>query len=216
MRKWKTGLPAVSVLTALFCLGYITAQKTWNGEVFILLEKNPVPDHIRSIASQEMVFLTGPDLTSENKQAFLDQATVNQEGGNTTLFLPHFLTAGDGGEPVLACHQYPVVHITFSALGVSIHGHAPEMTLATKCPTNQNHSSQMMGPFIIPKDKILSSSVHETEFKQDASTVQFHHVSLLWPKTWMLDHIRFINSNKDTEMKIDMNNTESPLIFNWQ
>ena len=213
-KLWKRNIFSIFTFSLLFYLAYVLAQKSWNGDRFILMDamSSAQVRNIASINSQEAVF-TNFLLTEDNKPTFLDAVTVEETKEETSLILPHFLVLNDSGESILACEQYESIYINFEALGVSFHGHAPQMKLRVECETNTQQPLQL-GPFFIPREQILQSPMNQELFQSDSATVFMHHNYISWPRTWMLKWIRLVDENKK-EFAVVLDSLENPVIVNW-
>lgn len=214
-KYWKRNILAIFTFSLLFYLAYVLAQKSWNGDRFILLMDTMSDAKVRNIASinPQEAFFRNFLLTDDNTATFLDAITVTNTETETTIVMPHFLVLNDGGESILACDQYEVIHINFIALGVSFHGHAPQMTLRAECGINEQNPMQL-GPFFIPKEQILQSSVKQELFQSDTATVFMHHNNISWPSRWMLDGIRLVDEG-EKEFTVALDNVENAVIINW-
>ena len=214
-KYWKKSILAFFTFSLLFYLGYVLAQQSWNGDRFILLMDTMSPSSVRNIASinSQSAFFENSPLTEENKAAFLNEVTVEDRGKEIAFIMPHFLVLTDSGESVLVCERYQRIHITFISPGLSFHGHAPQMTLRAECGINKQNPLQM-GPFFIPKEQILQSSLDQELFQSDSATVFMNHNYISWPNRWMLSQIRLLDNN-NKELTIILGNTEDAFIFNW-
>jgi len=181
----------------LFFAGYFISKKSWDGNFFIYLDNTYSPSisiDTRTIAS----------VSSDNAHISLKKVKEDDPSNNhfsvinnentIQLYLTHLLIKTPGGGRVLACQKYQKVDLTFIASEMAVHGHTPEMVLKTDC--NFDTDTLQMGPFLIPKKKILKSPISQQLFSSNNSALLFHHVSFHWPEKWILSQIRFIGKNQ--------------------
>ena len=145
----------------------------------------------------------------------MHSSRVENKAQTIELYLGHLLVRSAGGSAKPACQEYQTVDLTFIAPEISSHGHVPKMVLKTKCPFNANKGVLQTGPFVIPKQKILKSSVNTELFRQGDTTLLFSHVSLKWPEKWILSQARFIqdDTRKDFTVSFSSNKEEDFLNF---
>ena len=219
---WKLYI-APFFLPLFFFAGYFISQNSWDGQFFIYLDNiYSSPVNTRNIASVEkqmdlsLSLLEGKHLKPESQKALVHSARVDNYNDVIQFYLRHFLVKSKTGNSVLACQEYQTVNMTFIAAGMSIHGHVPKMILKTSCAFDLNQPLQI-GPFSIPKKKILNSPLNRKLFKDEKGILSFSHVSVRWPKTWILSQIRFINNetNKDFTVSFSSDKEEDflTLIF---
>ena len=202
-QAWKLyiGLP---FLFLLFLAGYFFSKQSWDGKFFVYLDNTySHSNNFRNIASVEkkMVALEGEPLTQENQKALLKFSQPENQNGKIKFYLGHFLVKSKSGGSVLACQEYQKVDMTFIAPEVSNHGHVPKMVLQTDCNFDPNQQPLRIGPFYIPKNRILNSSVSRKLFRSEEGILLFSHVSIRWPKKWILDQVRLIN-DKDEDFTV--------------
>ena len=143
----------------------------------------------------------------------VQSSQVDNQKDTIQFYLGHFLVKSTGGEFVLACQKYKTVDMTFIAAGVSSHGHVPKMILKAGCAFNSEKPLQI-GPFVIPKRKILESSIDQQLFKGGEGTLLFSHVVVQWPREWILSQVRFIgDSTEDMTVPFVSNQREDFLTF---
>ena len=212
-QPWKLyiGLP---FLLLLFLAGYFFSKQSWDGKVFVYLDNNTYShsNNFRNIASVEKrmnlssLVLEGGELTQESQKALLNSSRVGNQGDKIQFYLGHFLVKSKKGGSVLACQEYKKVDMTFIAPGISSHGHVPKMTLQADCHFDLEQPLQI-GPFYIPKKRILGSSVNRELFKSEEGILLFSHVSIRWPRKWILDQVRFIN-DKDEDFTVSFHSNK--------
>lgn len=183
----------------LFLSGYLIAKKSWHGKFFVYLDNTySRPDNFRNIASVEkkMFVLEGKPLAQDSQKALLHSSRVDNRNNKIKFYLGHFLVKSKNGESVLACQKYQKVEMTFIAPEISNHGHVPKMVLQANCNFDPDQPLQI-GPFFVPKKRILDSSVEQEMFKSEGDILLFSHVSIRWPKKWILNQVRFINDKNE-------------------
>ena len=213
-KSWKLYI-SLPVFFFLFFSGYFISKKSWNGKFFVYLDSTYSSSvNVRNIASvgKQMdlssSLLEGGSLTQESQKALLHSSQVKNKSNVIQFYLGHFLVKLKGGESVLACQKYKTVDMTFIAPGVSSHGHVPKMVLKADCKFSPDQPLQI-GPFFIPKKRILSSDVNQELFKNENGTLLFSHVSIRWPEEWILSQVRFIDDkDKDFTVSFSSNREE--------
>ena len=203
----------------LFSIGYFVSKKSWSGNYFIHLDNIYSSSDARNIASigRQMnissSFFKKPQLSKP--KALLHSARTEDQGDVIAVYLGHLLLKSRNGASVLACQQYQVLEMTFIAPEVSFHSHTPRMVLKAECKFSKEQLDQI-GPIIIPKSKILSSPVDQQLFTSQDVTLLFSHVSIKWPKVWILDEVRFIDkkdNKKEIKVSFSSNKKEDFLTF---
>lgn len=204
---------------ALFFKGYLISKQSWGGNYFIYLDNTYSSSSVRNIASigQQMnissSFFKGSKLSKP--KALLHSARTEDQGNVIAVYLGHLLLKSKNGASVLACQQYQVLEMTFIAPEVSFHAHTPKMVLKADCKFSKEHLDQI-GPIVIPKSKILKAPVDQQLFTNQDVTLLFSHVSIKWPKVWVLDKVRFINkedNKKEIKVSFSSNRKEDFLTF---
>ena len=224
---------AFSVL--VFSIGWILSHHSWNGEVFVSFHTMEEPSFTggRYIASvQKPVSISSfvlkkGVLTAENQKTLVQSSKVKNFSNKVHLYLGHALVKAKRGGTVLACQEYQTVDMVFMAEGTSFHGHVPKMVLKADCQFDPENPLYI-GPFVIPKKKILSSPVSQQIFKtkrkssenlkdiqpralsslaNKEAVLSFSHVSLQWPQKWVLEQIRFINEQNKKDLIVSFPTT---------
>ena len=232
---WWCGGLALAVL--VFSTGWTISKRSWNGEVFVSFHSMEEPSFTgsRNIASvQKSVpissfVLKKGVLTAENQKVLVRSSKVKNFSNKVHLYLGHTLVKAKKGGTVLACQEYQTVDMVFMAEGTSFHGHVPKMVLKADCQFDPENPLYI-GPFVIPKKKILSSPVSQQIFKtkekvsenltntqaralsslvnkEAKGVLSFSHVSLQWPQKWVLEQIRFINEQNKKDLTVSFPNT---------
>ncbi len=198
-------------LCSLFFAGYFISQKSWDGQVFIYLQDTDSPSiNARNIASLKTAVRRGGQLNQERGKTLIRSAKIKHAKDSIQFHLGHFLVQSKGGGSVLACQEYQTVDMVFIAGGVSVHGHVPKMLMKAKCKFDLSQPLRI-GPFFVPKAKILSSSVNKKLFKSaEDQTIVFSDVSIRWPERWILSEARFTkeDSKKDLTVAFSSNKEE--------
>ena len=187
----------------LFLIGYLIANRSWDGEYFIHLDNTRSFSNTRNVASIGRQMKVSSSVFRDRKlshsRALLDVARVEEgRGGVIAIYLGHLLLKSKGGTSVLACQKYQELEMTFIAAGISSHGHAPKMVLKAGCKFDPAQPHQL-GPILIPKSEILDSPVDRQLFNIENVTLLFSHVFIKWPEVWTLSKMRFIDSNNPKE-----------------
>ncbi len=205
-------------LCSVFFAGYFISQNSWDGQVFIRLNNRDsyFPDKsVRGIASLTPAVVEGRGFTRERQKTLVHPRAVENKKDEIWLYLGHLLVKSKSGESVLACQEYQTLDMTFIAEGMSLHGHVPKMIIKAKCKFKLSQPLRI-GPFVIPKQKILQSPVDTQLFQSKDMTIMFSHVSIRWPDKWILSEVRFIkeNTNKDLKVSFSFPREEDFLTFN--
>ena len=215
VKKWKVYCGAILLLLC-FSAGYSLSKNSWDGQFFIYLDKGFPSINSRNIAGTARKHLVKGKRAKQNpQQALIRSSRVEHKAGAIELYLGHLLVRVPGGSTRLACQEYQTVDLTFIAPEISSHGHVPKMVLKTKCPFDPHKDPLQTGPFVIPKKKILSSSVDTALFRQGDTTVLFSYVFARWPEKWILSEARFIkdDTHKDFTVSFSSNREEDFLNF---
>ena len=204
---------------SLFSVGYFISKKSWSGSYFIYLDNNYSSSNVRNIASIGRQMNISSSLFKGSKlskpKALLHSARTEDQGDVIAVYLGHLLLKSRNGASVLACQQYQVLEITFIAPEVSFHAHTPKMVLKSDCKFSKEKLDQI-GPIIIPKSKILRAPVDQQLFTSQDVTLLFSHVSIKWPKVWILNEVRFIDkkdNKKEIKVSFTSNRKEDFLTF---
>ena len=205
-RDWKFYIGSACLLL-IFVVGYSISEKSWNGEVFIYLDTTSSNINTRNIASvrkqmdTSRSLLKGGQLKQEGQKALTNSSRVENKKEIIQFYLGHFLVKSRGGGSILACQEYQKLDMVFISPGVSSHGHVPKLIIKADCKFDPNHPLHI-GPFVIPKTKILRSSPHQGLFKSEDATLLFSHVSVQWPEKWILSQVRFIKNNTNQDFTV--------------
>ena len=205
-KRWKLFI-WLPFFLSLFFAGYFISKKSWDGKIFVYLNNTYSPSiNVRNIASvgKQMdlssSLLEGGQLIGESQKALLRSSEVENQDERIQFYLGHFLVKSKGGAFVWACQKYKTVDMTFIAPEESFHGHVPKMVLKADCKFNPDQPLQI-GPFFIPKKKILNSSVKKELFRSEHGTLLFSHVFIQWSKKWILIQVRFID-DEDKDLPV--------------
>lgn len=197
LKNWRFYISLISFFL-LFYAGWYIAQHSWDGSIFVYLDHVEPSSSVnaRNIASvgKKMELLKGGKIGDQ--KALVQSSQVTNQKDTIQFYLGHFLVKSAGGGSMLACQKYQTIDMTFVAAGVSFHGHAPKMVLKASCKFNSKQPLRM-GPFMIPKRKILESPVNKKLFKEGDDVLLFTHVNVQWPVQWVLSQVRFISGKKD-------------------
>ena len=212
---WKKLKIIFGILTALACFysGWKIGQKSWGGGIFVVLNQDQ-SRHIASLKPQMNIkVLKGSNLSEESEGAFIEGSQILPAGEEFHIYLGHFLVLAENGAYTPVCEKYEKVRMIFTADGVSSHGHAPIMILKGAC--QKEGKTLQIGPFIVPKQKIMNSSIKRRVFEGEGQSILFEHVSLYWPSKWVLRHISFSREPaEDNKLEIQITGTENKLSFN--
>ena len=201
-KTWKFYISFISFFL-LFYFGWCISQYSWDGNVFLYLD-NIEPSstvNARHIASVEKKMEILKEGRMDSQNTLVQSSQINNQEDIIQFYLGHFLVKSAGGGSVLACQKYQTVDMTFIAAGVSFHGHVPKMVLKASCRFNLKQPLQM-GPFIVPKRKIIQSPLNRQLFKEDNDTLLFTDVHIEWPEKWVLSQVRFISDEKEKDFTV--------------
>ena len=193
----------------VFLMGYSVSKKSWQGEQFVYVKTEKVE---RGIASVKEAIVSGAilaekRLTNSSQKIFLQSSEVSEKDGVIEFYLGHFLISLKNDDFVLACQKYHMVDLVFEAQGLSFHGHTPQMTLKSKCQFSMEEPLKM-GPFFLPKKRILASPINQELFRDKQGTLMFSHVAVQWPSKWLLTQMRFIDKDTDGYFTITFSSNE--------
>ncbi|MYE07622.1 MAG: hypothetical protein F4X95_02585 [Oligoflexia bacterium] len=221
MRKrfwnWKIYIGSVALLL-LFVAGFSISEKSWNGDVFIYLDTTSSNINTRNIASigkqmdTSRSLLKGGQLKQEGQKALTNSSRIENTKEVIQFYLGHFLVKTKGGRSILACQKYQTLDMVFISPGISSHGHVPKLVMKADCNFDSNNPLHI-GPFTIPKKRILSSSPHTELFKSEGATLFFSHVSVQWPETWILSQVRFIQNNTHQDFTVSFSSKKEEDYF---
>ena len=214
----------ISLLSLLtFLAGYQLAEKSWNKEIFIY--SNPASDittSVRNIASLQRSSVKLPSslvlkegyLQKKSQKDFVHASYIKHQGPMIYLYLSRFITPTKNGGYVPPCQQYQTIDIIFTAHREFIHGHTPKMHIKAPCITNAENTA-LLGPFVIPKNLIISSSIQRQVFHaplvqphKGETNLLFSHIGLSWPTEWILTQLIFSNKNSKADLSIQFSSDQ--------
>ncbi len=202
-------------LSAIFIIGWWISQSSWNQKTFIYFNDTPYSNNSsRNIASVKSFQAISPSLIfkkglakPQNQKILTHASQISSQTDSIQIHLSHFILLDSNGEKTLPCHHYQTIDLFFIAHQESVHGHIPQMVLKTKC-SSISKNSKHIGPFLIPKKKIIQSHVTQQLFHsnvdktQNGTIILFSHLGLFWPKEWILTQIRLSNSRTKKDFTI--------------
>ncbi len=195
----------------VFQAGYQTAQKSWGGRLFVSTQ--PLSS-ARGIASVKDSVKSGEHKAGKYHVALIQPAQVESKTDTVDIHLGGFLVPSPEGRLLPVCDLYDMLDMEFVAMGLAIHGHVPKLVIKARCILN---AQRQIGPFVIPKKKILDSSVRQALFSSPHLTLLFYHVSMSWPYEWLMTQVRFIDrkTGKDLTVTLPNKTPEESLVLEF-
>ena len=185
-------------LLLCFCAGWQIAGRSWDGELYIYLEQTDSGINSRNIASVKngAKTVSTKGMSQNQQENIVHSAEVKTTEEVVRFSLGHPLLVGANG-PALACQNYQTIDMIWTAGEVSFHGHSPKLSMQVPCQFDRDKPS-LIGPFTIPKKKIISAPTHQKLFKnKNGDVLLFSHVQIRWPKKWILTQISFVHNKDD-------------------
>ena len=203
----------ISVLAlCAFLAGYKLSKKSWNKKVFIYHHQPASLFSARNIASKQKQAIEIPAslilkpeyISQESQIAFVRASHIEHQGPFIYIYLSQFITSTPKGYSS-PCEEYQIIDIVFSAHRELIHGHQPSMRLQSPCLIHASDST-LLGPFLIPKEDILQTTVAQQLFNpplpdphEGKATLLFSHLGFGWPTEWILTELKLSHSVTNKE-----------------
>lgn len=211
-KKFFGTLLAAGFFILVFQAGYQVAQKSWGGRLFV--STHPLSPK-RGIASVKKDTLrSGEHKANRYHMALIRDARVQSTPDTVNIHLGSFLVPSPEGRKLPVCDLYDMLDMEFMAMGLAIHGHVPKLVIKARCTLN---SKRQIGPFAVPKKKILDSSVRQALFSTAHMTLLFFHVSMSWPYEWLMTRVRFIDqkTGKDITVTLPSKTPEESVVLEF-
>lgn len=167
--------------------------------------------------------LQGPEFMKAFKYALIQNAHALEDENEISFTFGNFLMAGDEGQKVFVCNQYPYMELSFVADGVAFSGEAPRVTIRGLCETASENI--FIEPLKIPYRDILALPVSQQEFTPKESethrqriSIQLRNITEPWPRQWNLVRVKLYD---DQNRSLSLDGYEiisilgQPLTMEW-
>ncbi len=179
-------------LLVSYILGYQIAFRSWNKEISISYRTSQSSSRGLATNQGERKVATVSRDVYMNHQSLFTRSKSTYDNNKIQFSIGNIILVDQNGNKNFACQMFPQVDLYFEADGIFMRGERVSMKLMADCVGDPNH--QFIGPFVIPAQKILNSSIVKQVFKTKEGEVHFNNVSLKWPKAWILKEVFFKSS----------------------
>ena len=207
------------VICLSFGFGYKLSYSSWDEKVSISRHKSLYSRGLASVeGATKIETVSNSFLDSQN---LFDQARHFSKDGKIIFYVGNLISKDLKGNKNFVCDVYSQVHFYFEADGIFQRGEPVTMTIHSSCKTDENNHS--IGPFFIPVQEILKSSVSQKNFptrEEEVDTVNsdhsehihpkiqkhfsitdgdifFNNIAISWPRSWILMEVTFQSASQD-------------------
>ena len=198
-----------AISSLFFSLGFLFSLRTWDGKIFVSLNKSQSRGIANVNSVIDIVSLSPDSLKLRSQEVLFQKTKISRSEGGISFQLGSFLIPNKQKEGYgLICDSYSLVELSFVSSGTSLSGHKGRLLVQAPCV---NNDEDFIGPFLIPAQKILDHPDMDFFSNEETQTfIRFYETSVRLMKTWHLSTVRFFNSKEEygflVEWKLDKNN----------
>lgn len=190
---------SATVLGCAFALGLSLALNSWEGRVFVSLNRYDS----RSPAAIKKAFdfsqLEGSALRNASQHRLVTDARVINESERVGIELGHFLMRDEAGNRTTACGYYNQMELKFVAEGMAQNGDPIELKITGPCSVKDKDLNRM-DPLYLPVSEILKEEPRTFEFPstlQPGVRFSFSNIATSWPRTWILVSVKMYQTSEE-------------------
>ena len=206
------GIFCILSLAAFYFIGYKTAFQAQNKDISISYWSSSSTGS-RGLATNKGMreVATVPSAVYLNPQSLFDRAQFTKKEGQLEVLIGNIISVDKKGNKNFVCQVFSKVTLYFEAFGVFMRGDQISMDVTGGCIDDEEH--QWIGPFIIPFQEILNSSILNKHFYTNQGEVHFDNVSLQWPRSWILKGVLFESADGQYRVRAQIPQTEEEDFF---